>query len=40
MGSDPRFAALLRTLSVHEVEYILVGGMAAILEGGVWWHPE
>jgi hypothetical protein len=33
MGSAPRFVEILRVLSRHEVEHILVGGMAAILEG-------
>jgi len=33
MDSAPSFIEILKVLSRHEVDYILVGGMAAILEG-------
>jgi len=33
MDSDPKFVEILKILSRHEVEFILVGGIAAILEG-------
>lgn len=33
MDSAPKFVGILKVLSAHGVEYILVGGMAAILEG-------
>jgi hypothetical protein len=33
MDSAPKFIEILKVLSRHKVEYILVGGVAAILEG-------
>jgi hypothetical protein len=33
MASTPKFVEILKVLSRHQVEHILVGGMAAILEG-------
>lgn len=33
MGSAPEFIEILEVLSRHEVEYILVGGLAAIVQG-------
>jgi hypothetical protein len=33
MDSDPKFVEILRVLSRHEVDFILVGGLAAILAG-------
>lgn len=33
MDSAPSFLEILKVLSRHEAEFILVGGMAAILEG-------
>lgn len=33
MGSVPEFTELLKVLSRHEVEFILVGGLAAIVQG-------
>jgi hypothetical protein len=33
MAVAPRFAGLLEVLARHRVEFILVGGVAAILEG-------
>jgi len=33
MAAAPRFAEILEVLSRHRVELILVGGVAAILEG-------
>ena len=31
--SKPDFLYILRTLSKHEVEYIIVGGVCAVLHG-------
>ncbi len=33
MGSAPEFTEILRVLSHHEVKFILVGGLAAIIQG-------
>lgn len=33
MGAVPRFAELLRVLHDHGVEFVVVGGVAAVLEG-------
>lgn len=33
MPSAPRFLDILRVLAAHEVEFLVVGGVAAILEG-------
>jgi hypothetical protein len=33
MGSAPRFIEILKVLYRHEVEFILVGGLAAIVQG-------
>jgi hypothetical protein len=33
MGSAPKFIEILKVLSRHEVEFILVGGLAAIVQG-------
>ena len=33
MAADPRFAELLRVLHDHGVEFVVVGGVAAVLEG-------
>jgi hypothetical protein len=33
MGAAPEFADLLKVLVLHEVDFILVGGVAAILQG-------
>ena len=33
MDAAPRFAKILNVLTRHEVEYILVGGLAAIVQG-------
>lgn len=33
MGSAPEFTEILKVLSRHEVEFILVGGLAAIVQG-------
>ena len=33
MAADPRFAELLRELHDHGVEFVVVGGVAAVLEG-------
>ena len=33
MGSAPKFVEILQVLARHEVDFILVGGMATILAG-------
>jgi hypothetical protein len=33
MDASPKFAGILQVLCRHQVEFILVGGVAAILEG-------
>jgi hypothetical protein len=33
MDAAPDFPDILRALTLHEVEFILVGGVAAILQG-------
>ena len=33
MATEARFDEILRTLSSHEVDYIVVGGVAAVLQG-------